>query len=395
MISNVYYQSESNAKKSTEEGMMSTRRVHLMPALALGSVAALLAACGGGSSAPPTTSAEPATPPASSPAAPTSGPSPTGAPLKVVAAFYPLQFAAQQVGGAAVEVVNLTPPGAEPHDLELTAQDVALIGEADLIVYIPGFQPALDEAIAQEAADRSLDVLTAIPDQLEGHDDHDHGDEDHGDEDHGDEDHGDEDHGDEDHGDEDHGDEDHGDEDHGDEDHGSEMGIDPHVWLNPLNMGIIGGEIASRLAELAPEGADSFATGAATLEQQMQSLNDEWAAGTAQCTNRLLVVSHEAFGYLAAQYDLTQVGISGLSPEAEPSPAKVAEVVDLVEAEGVSTIYFETLVDPRIAEVVASETGAQTLVLDPLEGLVEGATGDYVTIMQANLANVQAGNGCT
>jgi len=375
MISNVYYQSESNAKKSTEEGMMSTRRVHLMPALALGSVAALLAACGGGSSAPPTTSAEPATPPASSPAAPTSGPSPTGAPLKVVAAFYPLQFAAQQVGGAAVEVVNLTPPGAEPHDLELTAQDVALIGEADLIVYIPGFQPALDEAIAQEAADRSLDVLTAIPDQLEGHDDHDHGDEDHGDEDHGDE--------------------DHGDEDHGDEDHGSEMGIDPHVWLNPLNMGIIGGEIASRLAELAPEGADSFATGAATLEQQMQSLNDEWAAGTAQCTNRLLVVSHEAFGYLAAQYDLTQVGISGLSPEAEPSPAKVAEVVDLVEAEGVSTIYFETLVDPRIAEVVASETGAQTLVLDPLEGLVEGATGDYVTIMQANLANVQAGNGCT
>ncbi|MBM3687644.1 MAG: zinc ABC transporter substrate-binding protein, partial [Actinobacteria bacterium] len=164
---------------------------------------------------------------------------------------------------------------------------------------------------------------------------------------------------------------------------------------NPLNMGIIGGEIADRLAELAPEGADSFATGAAALEQQMQTLNDEWAAGTAQCTNRLLVVSHEAFGYLAAQYDFTQVGISGLSPDAEPSPAKVAEVIDIVEAEGVTTVYFETLVDPKIAEVVAAETGAQTSVLDPLEGLAEGATGDYVTIMQDNLANVQAGNACT
>ena len=361
----------TRVEQTTEEYMNPTRRAHLLPALALGGTTVLLAACGGGSSTAPSTSAAPATSPASSPASPTSEPSPTAAPLKVVAAFYPLQYAAEQVGGAAVEVVNLTPPGAEPHDLELTPQDVALIGEADLIVYIPGFQPALDEAIAQEAADRSLDVLTAIPDQLEGHDDgHDHGDEGHSDEGHSD-------------------------EGHSDEGHSDEAGIDPHVWLNPLNMGIIGGEIAGRLAELAPDGADSFATGASTLEQQMQTLNDEWAAGTAQCTNRLLVVSHEAFGYLAAQYDFTQVGISGLSPDAEPSPAKVAEVIDIVETEGITTVYFETLVDPKIAEVVAAETGAQTSVLDPLEGLAEGSTGDYVTIMQANLANVQAGNGCT
>jgi zinc transport system substrate-binding protein len=364
----------------------------LMPILALGGATVLLAACGGGSTgAPPTSDTA-----AASPTGSTSTESASAEPLKVVAAFYPLQYAAEQVGGAAVEVTNLTPPGAEPHDLELTPQDVVLIGEADLVLYIPGFQPALDEAIAQEAADRSLDVTTAIPDMLKGHD-HDHGDEghDHGDEghDHGDEGH---DHGDEGH---DHGDEGHSDEeghDHGDEghDHGDGNGLDPHVWLNPLNMGIIGGEIAERLAEIAPDSTESFVSGATALETAMQSLNTEWTSGTAECANRLLVVSHEAFGYLAAQYDFEQIGISGLSPDAEPSPAKVAEVVKIVEREGVTTIYFETLVDPKIAEVVAAETGARTAVLDPLEGLAEGASGDYVSIMQANLASVQAGNGC-
>ncbi len=356
----------------------------LMPILALGGATVLLAACGGGSTgAPPTSDTA-----AASPTGSTSTESASAEPLKVVAAFYPLQYAAEQVGGAAVEVTNLTPPGAEPHDLELTPQDVVLIGEADLVLYIPGFQPALDEAIAQEAADRSLDVTTAIPDMLKGHD-HDHGDEGH---DHGDEGHSDEeghDHGDEGHSDEE-GD-DHGDEGH---DHGDENGLDPHVWLNPLNMGIIGGEIAERLAEIAPDSTESFVSGATALETAMQSLNTEWTSGTAECANRLLVVSHEAFGYLAAQYDFEQIGISGLSPDAEPSPAKVAEVVKIVEREGVTTIYFETLVDPKIAEVVASETGARTAVLDPLEGLAEGASGDYVSIMQANLASVQAGNGC-
>ena len=338
---------------------MTTRRpAPLLSILALGGASMLVAACGGGAgTAESSSAAAPATSAASSP---TAEPSPSAEPLKVVAAFYPLQYAAEQVGGAAVEVTNLTPPGAEPHDLELTPQDVALIGEADLVLYIPGFQPALDEAIAQEAADRSVDVTTELPDLLKGHD-HDHSDEGHSDEGH---------------------------------DHGDETGIDPHVWLNPINMGLIGGQIAERLAEIAPESTESFVSGSDALMSAMQLLDTEWASGTAECANRLLVVSHEAFGYLAAQYNFEQVGISGLSPDAEPSPAKVAEVIDIVKSDGVTTIYFETLVDPKIAEVVAAETGAQTATLDPLEGLTDGASGDYVSIMQANLASVQAGNGC-
>jgi zinc transport system substrate-binding protein len=373
---------------------MTTRRpAPLLSILALGGASMLVAACGGGAGTAESSSA--AAPATSAATSPTAEPSPSAEPLKVVAAFYPLQYAAEQVGGAAVEVTNLTPPGAEPHDLELTPQDVVAIGEADLVLYIPGFQPALDEAIAQEAADRSLDVTTELDDLLKGHD-HDHSDEGHSDEGHSDEGHSDEGHSDEGHSDEGHSDEGHSDEGHSDEghDHGDETGIDPHVWLNPINMGLIGGQIAERLAEIAPESTESFVSGSDALMSAMQLLDTEWASGTAECANRLLVVSHEAFGYLAAQYNFEQVGISGLSPDAEPSPAKVAEVIDIVKSDGVTTIYFETLVDPKIAEVVAAETGAQTATLDPLEGLTDGASGDYVSIMQANLASVQAGNGC-
>ena len=284
-----------------------------------------------------------------------------GAPLRVVAGFYPLAYAAEQVGGDGVEVINLTPPGGEAHDLELSPQQVAEIGEADLVLYIPGFQPALDEAIAQVAPDKALNVteaLTLLPAEEHAH-------------------------------------EGEGEAGHEDE-HAHEEGAlegDPHVWLNPLNMAMIGDEIATRLTALNSSGA--YAAGAQALTDSMNTLNDEWAQGTAECRSRDLVVSHEAFGYLAAQYDFAQIGIAGLSPDAEPSPARIAEVADLVRERGVTTIYYETLVDPSVAETLASETGATTAILDPLEGLLEGSTGNYVTVMQANLAEVRAGQGCS
>ena len=322
----------------------------------LAALALVLTACGGGT--------------------PDAADSTPGTPLRVVAGFYPLAYAAEQVGGDAVEVINLTPPGGEAHDLELSPQQVAEVSEADLVLYIPGFQPALDEAIAQGAADRALNVTEALA--LLPAEDHAHegeaGHEGEGDHGHGEE--------------GDHGHEGEGDHAH---DEGALEG-DPHVWLNPLNMATIGDEIAARLSTLSPAGP--FAAGAAALTTAMNALNDEWAQGTAECRSRDLVVSHEAFGYLAQQYDFTQIGIAGLSPDAEPSPARIAEVADLVRDRGVTTIYYETLVDPSVAETLAAETGASTAILDPLEGLLEGATGNYVTVMQANLAQVQAGQGC-
>lgn len=302
--------------------------VRITPVLTLAATAALtLAACSGGSDS-----------------GGSSGPD--GRPT-IVAAFYPLAYAAEQVGGAGVQVIDLTPPGAEPHDLELSPTQVAQISEADLVLYIPGFQPALDEAVAQVAGDRALDVTAQIPLlPAEGAD-------------------------------------------------GQTSGADPHVWLNPLNMSIIGQEISTRLSAIDEATAPDFAAGSSALDASMTSLNDEWAAGTTTCQSRDLVVSHEAFAYLAAQYDFTQVPIAGISPDTEPSPARLAEIADFVRANGVTTIYYETLVDPKVAETIAAETGATTAVLDPIEGLAEGSTQDYVTLMQANLSAVRAGQGCS
>lgn len=278
------------------------------------------------------------------------------APISVMAAFYPLQYAAEQVGGSDVTVTGLTPPGAEPHDVELTPQQIAEVSEADLILYIKGFQPAVDEAVAQVAPDKAVDVSQGIT-LLKGEDHHEG-------------------------------------EAAGAGHSGAESATDPHIWLDPLNMVTIADTITARLGEIQQDNSTTFAANAATLDQQLTDLDEQWSAQTEQCASRDLVVSHEAFGYLAKRYGFTQLGISGLSPEAEPSPAKVAEVTDFVRKNNVKTIYFETLVDPKVAETVATETGAATAVLDPLEGLPEGSDETYLTVMQQNLATVVAGQPC-
>ena len=277
-----------------------------------------------------------------------------GGPVSVVTAFYPLEYATAAVGVDAVSITSLTPPGVEPHDLELTAQQVAQIAEADLVVYVGGFQPAVDEAVDQQAADRALDVSAGLP--LLAAEEH---------------------------------------AGETDAQHADHAATDPHVWLDPANMAVIGQAIGERLEQITPSSADAVRTSVGTFQQQMTDLNGEFSSALATCAIRDLVVSHEAFGYLADAYDFTQVGLSGLSPEAEPSPARLAEVADLVKRDGITTVYYETLVDPRIAQTIADETGATTAVLDPLEGLAEGSDGDYASIMRANLAALVAGQSCS
>ena len=289
----------------------------------------------------------------SSPTADSPSASPDGRPT-IVAAFYPLEYAARAIGGDAVDIVGLTPPGGEPHDLELSAAQVAEIASADLVLYVKGYQPAVDEAVAQQAADHSLDVsagLTLLPaEHAAGHEG---------------------------------------------EPAGEEGATDPHVWLNPLNMAGIGTAITERLSASAPDGSAAFAANNERLGSEMATLNEQFTAGLASCRSRIMVVSHEAFAYLGSAYGFTQVGISGLSPDAEPSPARMRDVADLVTREGVTTIYYETLVDPKVAKTLADETGATSAVLDPIEGLVAGSAESYPTIMASNLATLRTGQGCT
>lgn len=268
-------------------------------------------------------------------------PSASSSLVKVVAAFYPLQYAAQQVGGSAVSVTNLTSPGVEPHDLELSAAQVGEISKADLVLYVKGFQPAVDDAIAQEAADRAIDV-TADLTLLSGAE-----------------------------------------------------GADPHVWLDPSNMSSIGTTIATRLSSIDPAAKKNFAAGSAALTSAMTALTTDYKKVLGNCVSDKLVVSHDAFGYLAKAFGFTQIGISGLNPEAEPSPARMRDVANVVRDNKVSTIYYETLVDPKVAQTLASETGATAAKLDPLEGLVAGSTGNYVSVMKENLATLKVGQQCS
>lgn len=283
--------------------------------------------------------------------------------ITVVAAFYPLQFVAEKVGGDAVTVTNLAKPGAEPHDLELNPDQVAELSDAKLVLYLKGFQPAVDEAVDQQAADKAYDVSTAVP-LLEGADEHAHEGES---------------------------------PEPAETEHAEEAtgGKDPHIWLDPTRLATIGDKVAEQLGKTDPDRAADYTARAATLRTELDTLDKEYAAGLQTCQRREIVTSHTAFRYLAERYQLEQIGISGLTPEDEPSPQRLAEVAEEAKEHKATTIFFETLVSPKVAETIAKEVGAQTAVLDPIEGLQPGSADDYFSVMRKNLATLKPALGCT
>ena len=252
----------------------------------------------------------------------------SGGKNSVVAAFYPLAYAAERIGGPGFHVENLTPPGAEPHDLELTPREVGRIVNASVVLYLShGFQPAVSKAVEQ-ARGRKVDVLARLP--LHGN--------------------------------------------------------DPHVWLDPLLFARIGTKIGAALRRPS-----------SGFVADMRKLDEAYRSGLRDCKRREIVTSHAAFGYLAARYGLEQVAITGLAPESEPSPQQLAHVVEVVRRTHATTVFFETLVSPRLAETVAREVGARTAVLDPIEGLTpdEQKRGDdYLTLMRRNLVALRKALAC-
>jgi len=276
--------------------------------------------------------------------------------LQVAASFYPLQWATAQVAGDRAEVISLTPPGAEPHDLELGPRDVATVAEADLVVYLEGFQPAVDEAVEQEAADSSYDVApTARLDRTVSTAEHEADEHEAGDQD----------------------------------------STDPHFWLDPTRLADVADAVAARLGEVDAAHAEEYVDRAARLRSELEALDQEMRTGLGDCAATDLVTAHTAFGYLAERYGLTQVGITGLTPDEEPSPRDLAEVAAFMRENDVRTIYHETLVSPSVAETLAEETGATTAVLDPIEGLTDESAGaDYLAVMGSNLQTLQQGQRC-
>ncbi|TQJ51266.1 metal ABC transporter substrate-binding protein [Phycicoccus sp. SLBN-51] len=292
--------------------------------------------------------------------------------VEVAAGFYALEYATSRIGGDRVDVTALTKPGVEPHDVELSARKVASVALADVVVYERGFQSAVDEAVDHQARGRVLDVSHAA--RLVPGPEHDHAGEAAGS----------------------HGEDHSTDANSGQQTAHAGEAPDPHFWLDPQRYADVARAIGAALEKADPAHAGEYRQRTTAFTGELAALDREFAAGLKTCRNRDLVTGHAAFGYLAARYDFHQQGITGLSPEAEPSPAALARIAHFVKDGGVRTIYAETLVSPAVAETLARETGAAVKVLDPLEGLTDESAGhNYFDVMRANLATLRAGQECT
>jgi zinc transport system substrate-binding protein len=322
------------------------------------------------------TACSPGAPADSSSSAPATG---GGSGLKVMASFYPLQYVTEQVGGNLVTVESLTPPGTEPHDLELSPASVAALESAAAVVYLSGFQPAVDEAIKQASPARVLDVSeeATLP---AGHSEEEHAaetptggatEEAHAGETEG---------------------------AHAGETEGAHAGEesaqDLHYWLDPERLSHTAHAVAEELGKADPANAAAYEANAETLSGKLMTLDEDFKKGLATCETRTIVVSHEAYGYLANKYELKQAGISGLAPDTEPSPARLAEIGQVVKDEGVTTIFTETLVNPKVAETLAGDLNVKTAVLDPLEGLADESS-DYEKVMRSNLEALRTALNCS
>jgi zinc transport system substrate-binding protein len=304
--------------------------------------------------------------------------------ISVVASFYPLAYVTEAIVQDLATVTTIAAGSSEPHDFELSPSDVAKIVSSDFAIYIPEFMPSFDAALNDLSSEQIIDATDGITLLESDQDEHGHEEDDeHGHEE--DDEHGHEE--DDEHGHEE--DDEHGHEEDDEHAHGDG---DPHVWLNPLNMVTVAKQIAATLTRAYPELAVELDLNLANFETQMIELDTSYKTALAECEIKTLLVSHEAFGYLVDQYGFTQLGISGISPEAEPSPARLAEVAKVAREISATTIYYETKVDPSVANALAGEISIVTAVLDPIETKPE--MGDYLYAMEQNLEALVQGQIC-
>ncbi|MEU2598874.1 metal ABC transporter substrate-binding protein [Streptomyces hirsutus] len=281
----------------------------------------------------------------------------------VVASFYPMAFLAEQIGGDHVNVTSLTQPGQEPHDLEISARQTARLEETDAALYLKGLQPNVDEAIGQSGVRTKIDAATLTTLETHGAEDgHGHG---------------------------------HGDEGgHEGHSHETEGGKDPHVWLDPVKYAEVAEGVGKAFEKADPDHAADYRKNTDTLVGKLDELNTTLAAGLKDRKTDVFITTHASFGYFAERYGLTEEAINGLDPESEPSAARVKDLAQTARADGVTTVFYETLVSDDTAKTVAKDAGLKTDVLDPLEGITDSSRGDdYFEVMESNLRALQTALG--
>ncbi|WP_333740668.1 metal ABC transporter substrate-binding protein [Streptomyces sp. IBSBF 2806] len=276
----------------------------------------------------------------------------------VVASFYPMAFLAERIGGDHVHVTSLTQPGQEPHDLEISAKQTAALQESDAVLYLKNLQPSVDDAVSQSGLKTTIDAASLTTLEKHGNEVGGHAAE------------------------------------HDAHQNEELSGLDPHIWLDPVRYAQVAEGVGKAFEKADPDHAADYKANTAALVKQLGDLNTEFEKGLANTRTKVFVTTHAAFGYLAERYGLTEEAINGLDPESEPSAARVRELEKMTKADGVTTVFYETLVSDRTAKTIASDAHLRTDVLDPIEGITKKSRGtDYFAVQQSNLKALQTALG--
>lgn len=276
----------------------------------------------------------------------------------VVASFYPLQYLAEQIGGNHVHVTSLTKPGQEPHDLEISAQQIVALQESDAVLYLKNLQPAVDKAVDQSEIKTKIDAASLTTLEKHGNEVGGHA------------------------------------ASHDTSENDELAGLDPHIWLDPVRYAQVAEGVGRTFEKADPKNAADYKANTAALVERLDALNTEFKTGLANTRTKVFITTHAAFGYLAERYGLTEEAINGLDPESEPSAERVKDLEKMAEADGVTTVFYETLVSDKTAKTVAADAHLKTDVLDPIEGITKKSRGtDYFAVQRANLKALQAALG--
>ncbi|WP_069759079.1 metal ABC transporter substrate-binding protein [Streptomyces sp. LUP47B] len=313
---------------------MNVRR-HLIPAVAVAAALSALSACSTDSAAAGGTGK-----------------------FDVVASFYPMAFLAEQIGGDHVSVTSLTEPGQEPHDLEISAKQTAQLQESDAVLYLKNLQPSVDDAVSQSEIKTKIDAASLTELEKHGNEVGGHAAE------------------------------------HDDHANGELKGLDPHIWLDPVRYAQVAEGVGKAFEKADPDHAADYKANTAALVKKLDALNTEFETGLKNTATKVFITTHAAFGYLAERYGLTEEAINGLDPESEPSADRVKDLEKMAKADGVTTVFYETLVSDKTAKTIASDAGLKTDVLDPIEGITAKSRGkDYFAVQEANLKALQSALG--
>lgn len=276
----------------------------------------------------------------------------------VVASFYPMAFLAERIGGDHVSVTSLTQPGQEPHDLEISAKQTAALQESDAVLYLKNLQPSVDDAVAQSEVKTKIDAASLTSLEKHGNEVGGHAAE------------------------------------HDDHEDEESSGLDPHIWLDPVRYAQVAEGVGKAFEKADPDHAADYKKNTAALVKKLGALNTQFEDGLKNTKTKVFITTHAAFGYLAERYGLTEEAINGLDPESEPSAARVKDLEKMAKADGVTTVFYETLVSDKTAKTIASDANLKTDVLDPIEGITSKSRGkDYFSVQEANLKALQTALG--